>query len=267
LSTPFPFDSDGNGKIDVIYAGDVKGNLWKFDVSSSSPASWNVAIGGLPLFVAGTSKPIVAPPAISLHPDGGQLVLFGTGKYLETGDTTNTDTQSVYGIWDHNTSTTVAVGELVQQVITDASVRTATQNPVSYSPTVKGWYFDLPISGERLTGIPALEDGLFTFTTIIPSTSPCDFGGRGFVNTVDFLTGGMLSFPAFDINRNNRIGYDDGFSAGVEIGFSVGGVTRIRGTSEDVLVSSRADGTLIKTPATKGLAGLRGRITWRELVQ
>ncbi|SEM96540.1 pilus assembly protein [Nitrosomonas marina] len=267
LSTPIPFDSDGNGLIDVVYAGDIKGNLWKFDVSSASASSWNVAIGGLPLFVSGTQKPVIAPPVISLHPDGGQLVLFGTGKYLETGDTTNTDTQSIYGVWDHNTSATITVGDLVQQVITDASVRIASQHPVDYSASVKGWYFDLPISGERLTGIPALEDGLFTFTTIIPSASPCDFGGRGFVNTVDFLTGGMLSFPAFDINRNNRIGFDDGLSAGVEIGFSVGGVTRIRGALEDVLVSSRADGTLIKTPATKGLAGLRGRITWRELIQ
>jgi type IV pilus assembly protein PilY1 len=123
------------------------------------------------------------------------------------------------------------------------------------------------VSGERITGIPGLEDGLFTFTTISPSVSPCDFGGRGFVNTVDFLTGGMLPFPAFDINRNNRIGYDDGLSAGVEIGFSVGGVTRIRGAEDDVLISSRADGTLVKTPATKGSAGLRGRITWRELAQ
>ena len=77
----------------------------------------------------------------------------------------------------------------------------------------------------------------------------------------------MLPFPAFDINRNNRIGYDDGLAAGVEIGFSVGGVTRIRGTEDDVLISSRADGTLVKTPATKGFAGLRGRITWRELAQ
>lgn len=267
LSTPIPFDSDGNGLIDTIYAGDIQGNLWKFDVSSASPASWQVAIGGLPLFVSDTSKPIIAPPVISLHPEGGQLVLLGTGKYLETGDTTNTDTQSVYGIWDHNATTTVTVGELVQQVITDASVRTATQHMVDYSASVKGWYFDLPVNGERLTGTPALEDGLLTFTTIIPSASPCDFGGRGFVNTVDFMTGGMLSFPAFDINRNNRIGFDDGLSSGIEIGFSVGGVTRIRGTLEDVLVSSRADGTLIKTPATKGLAGLRGRITWRELIE
>jgi type IV pilus assembly protein PilY1 len=267
LSTPIPFDSDGNGLADVIYAGDIKGNIWKFDVSASTPASWNVAIGGLPLFASGASKPIISPPVVSFHPDGGQLIIFGSGKYLETGDTTNTDTQTIYGVWDHNTAATVSIGDLVEQVVTDGSVRTATQNLVTYSATIKGWYMDLPISGERLTGIPALEDGLYTFTTIVPSTSPCDFGGRGFVNTVDFLTGGMLPFAAFDINRNGIVAFNDGLSAGVEIGFSVGGVTRIRGHTNDVLISSRADGTLVKTPATKGPAGLRGRITWRELVQ
>lgn len=267
LSTPMPFDSNGNGKVDVIYAGDIKGNLWKFDVSAATPSSWNVAISGLPLFVSGTSKPIIAPPVVSLHPKGGQLVLFGTGKYLETGDTTNTAVQTIYAVWDNATTATVTAGNLVQQVFTDAATRTATQNSVTYSATIKGWYVNLPISGERITGVPSLEDGLFTFTTIVPSTSPCDFGGRSLVNTIDFLTGGMLSFPAFDINRNRAIGYDDGLSAGMEIGFSVGGVTRIRGTSDDVLISSRADGTLVQTTATKGLAGLRGRITWHELVQ
>ncbi len=267
LSTPMPFDSDGNGLIDTIYAGDIKGNLWKFDVTSSSPASWGMALSGSPLFVSGTSKPIISPPVVTLHPDGGQLVLFGTGKYLETGDTTNTNTQSMYGIWDHNLTGSVTSSELVAQVVTDATVRTATQNLVPYSTTIKGWYFNLPVSGERLTGVPALEDGLFTFTSIVPSTSPCDFGGRGFVSTVDYLTGAMLSIPAFDINRNGVIALNDGLSAGVEIGFAVGGATRIRGDVDDVLISSTADGSLVKTPATKGSKGLRGRITWRELIQ
>lgn len=279
LSTPMPFDSNGNGLVDVIYAGDLKGNLWKFDVSSSTPAFWKVALdptplglGGLlfgdtPLFAAGSQKPIISPPVVSFHPQGGLLVLFGTGKYLETGDTTSTNTQTMYAVWDHNTTATVSVGDLVEQVITDGAIRTATQNLVTYSATVKGWYMDLPVSGERLTGLVTLEDSLFTFTTIIPSTSPCDFGGRGFVNTVDFLTGGMLPFAAFDINRNSIVAFDDGLSAGVEIGFSVGGVTRIRGDINDVLLSSRADGTLVKTPAAKGPPELRGRITWRELIQ
>lgn len=267
LSTPMPFDSNGNGKVDVIYAGDIKGNLWKFDVSTTTPSSWNVAISGLPLFISGITKPIIAPPAVSLHPKGGQLVLFGTGKYLETGDTTNTAAQTIYAVWDNATTATVAAGNLVQQIFTDSTIRTGTQNSVTYSATVKGWYLNLPISGERITGVPSLEDGLFTFTTIVPSTSPCDFGGRGLVNTIDFLTGSMLHFPAFDINRNRTIGYDDGLSAGIEIGFSPGGVTRIRGAADDVLMAPMGDGTLVQTTVTKGLAGLRGRITWHELIQ
>ncbi len=80
LSTPVPFDTDGNGLADVIYAGDIKGNLWKFDVSAATPASWNVAIGGLPLFAAGANKPIISPPVISFHPDGG---LIGYVRYRQ----------------------------------------------------------------------------------------------------------------------------------------------------------------------------------------
>lgn len=267
LSTPTSFDTNGNGKADVIYAGDIKGNLWKFDVSSATPSSWNVAIGGTPLFVSGTSKPIIAPPSVSFHPKGGQLVLFGTGKYLETADTTSTNTQTIYGIWDNNTAATVAAGALVQQVMIDGTVRTATQNAVSYSTTIKGWYVNLPVSGERLTGVPSLEDGIFVFTSIVPSASPCDFGGRGFVNAIDFLTGGMLSSPAFDTNKNRILSLDDGLSAGVEIGFSVGGVTRIRGhADDDRLVYSKADGSLEQATTTKGAAGLRGRVSWRELM-
>ena len=268
LSTPTPFDSNGNGLADVIYAGDIKGNLWKFDISSSTPSSWKVAISGLPLFVSGTSKPIISPPAVTFHPKKGQQIMFGTGKYLETADTTNTSAQTFYGMWDLNTAATITSGMLAQQVVTDASTRrTATQNLVTYSDTIKGWYINLPISGERLTGVPTIEDGILVFNTIVPSASPCDFGGRGFVNAVDFLSGGMLPSPAFDYTRNRVLALDDGLSAGIEIGFSVGGVTRIRGHSDDMLISSTADGTLVQTTTAKGQAGLRGRITWREFMQ
>lgn len=271
LSTPVPFDSDGNGKVDLIYAGDIKGNLWKFDVRSGSPSSWGMALSGSPLFVSGTSKSIISPPAVTFHPDGGQQILFGTGKYLETGDTTNTDVQTIYGIWDHNTVASIDIGELVEQVLTDTTVRTGTQHLVPYSATKKGWYLNLPISGERLTGVPALEDGMFIFATIIPSASPCDFGGRGFLNAVDFLMGGMLSFPTFDTNRNRQIALDDGLSAGVEIGFAPGGVTLIRGEMQNVAVNSCSGGACLDgldaPPIAKGDPGMRGRITWRELNQ
>jgi type IV pilus assembly protein PilY1 len=272
LSAPMPFDSDGDGKADVIYAGDLKGNMWKFNVNSNTPASWGVALGGAPLFATTTSnKPITSPPVVTLHPSGGQLVLFGTGKYLETSDTTSTAGQTIYGIWD--TGATVTAGQLVSQVVTPATTTTpmtSTQNPVPYSTTgtiIKGWFLNLPVSGERLAGIPALEDGLFNFSTIAPSSSPCDFGGSGWDYTVDYATGGMLSTAAFDTNGDGYINSSDSLAAGVAIGFAPGGVTRVRGTSSDILVSSRADGTLVKTPATKGPATLRGRVNWREIVQ
>lgn len=267
LSTPVPFDSDGNGKIDVIYAGDLKGNMWKFNVSSSTPGSWPAS--ATLLFAAGINKPITSPPVVTLHPSGGQLVLFGTGKYLETGDTTSTYPQTMYGIWD--TGSTVTSGQLIAQTATvGASYTTISQNAVAYSTTgtvVKGWSLNLPTSGERLAGIPSVEDGLFTFTTITPSTSPCDFGGSGLVYTVNYYTGGMLTYPAFDTNGNGYVTSADSLAAGVSIGFAPGGVTRVRGTTNDVLVSSRADGTLVKTPAAKAPATVRGRINWRELVQ
>lgn len=270
LSTPMPFDADGDGLADVIYAGDLKGNMWKFNVSSATPASWSKSL----LYAAGTGKAITSPPVITAHPNGGQLVLFGTGRYLETGDVTSTGTQTMYGIWD--TGAVVTTGQLVAQtgtVLTIGTVKavTTTQNPVNYStstPVVKGWFLDFPTSGERLTGVPSLEYGRLTLNTIIPSTSPCDFGGDGYVYLQDYLTGTSLLKPSFDTSGDGSIGVGDVPVAGISIGFALGGVTRVRGTTQDVLLSSPPDGSAIKkTPNPPPPLGSRGRIDWRELIQ
>ncbi len=271
LSTPMPFDSNGDGLIDVIYAGDIKGNLWKFDVSDANTTNWKTALSGAPLFVPGTSKPIISPPVVTLHPNGGQLVMFGTGKYLETGDTTTTNIQTMYGVWDYNSTASVTSADLVKQVVqpdtSNPGFRTASNYAVPYSATgKKGWYIDLPDSGERLTAVPTLENGVFLFTTIVPSVSPCDFGGKGFVNAVDYLTGGMLSFPAFDTSNKGVVVLSDAKSAGMATVFASGGVTRIRGGMNDALIIPGADGGLKK----EGIyidPKSHGRITWRELVQ
>lgn len=268
LSTPMPFDSDGNGLADVIYAGDLKGNLWKFDVKSATPADWSVALAGLPLFQAGSDKPIVPPPVVTWHPQGGQLVLFGTGKYLETSDVTNGDQQTMYGIWDNDS--TVAAGELVQQtVVTDGETRTLSQNDVAYSvdTPVKGWYLNLPTSGERHTGIPDLKNERMLFTTSIPSTAFCDGGGAGFLYLVDYLTGGMLDYPAFDTNGDGVIDDADGLAGAVKTDFIPGGVTGISGEKVDVILGSPADGGAPTKNAVVGGTDEQGeRITWREIV-
>jgi type IV pilus assembly protein PilY1 len=273
LSTPVPFDADGDGLADVIYAGDLKGNMWKFDVSSTTVASWNVALGGTPLFAAGSSNPITSPPVVTLHPNGGNLVLFGTGKYLETSDVTDTSVRTLYGVWDDPVTpfATVPASDLITQTMTiSGQGRLTTANPVNYSttsPVVNGWKMAFAVGGERLTTIPSLEDGVFLLNSIIPSSSPCDTGGTGKVYALNYLTGSILASPAFDTDGDGDVDASDGVYAGWEIGFVPGGVTRISGTSKDVLVYSKSDGTLGKIAIPPKDAGLRGRIHWRELVQ
>lgn len=115
LSTPQAVDMDGDKVVDRIYAGDLFGNLWAFDLSSSNTNLWKVAYkqGSTPkpLFIAsysGTAQPITSKPILIKHPDHNGtapdvLVFFGTGQYLTSSDILNTDVQSFYGVWDHGT--------------------------------------------------------------------------------------------------------------------------------------------------------------------
>jgi type IV pilus assembly protein PilY1 len=104
----------------VIYAGGLRGNLWKFDVSGATPGQWQVALSGQPLFTArdgaGNAQPILAPPEITVHKLGGVMLLFGTGKYLEEADAASTSVQTFYGLWDR-AGATGAAGTLAGESI------------------------------------------------------------------------------------------------------------------------------------------------------
>jgi len=113
LSSPLPVDVDEDGKVDYVYAGDLKGNLWKFDFTDSSYLNWDVAYKDgatpKPLFQAkgpsGTTQPITTKPDVMLHCERhGYLVTFATGKYLGDMDVSDSSTQSIYGIWDYGDS-------------------------------------------------------------------------------------------------------------------------------------------------------------------
>ena len=117
LSTPQAVDLNNDQKIDRVYAGDVQGNLWAFDVSNEiDTTKWSSAYkqGNTPkpLFIASSSQPITVKPTVSRHPEiktsgsnePNLLVYFGTGQYLTDSDVTTVPaTQSFYGIWDHGT--------------------------------------------------------------------------------------------------------------------------------------------------------------------
>lgn len=109
LSTPQFLDVNGDGSPDFVYAGDLRGNMWKFDISNANSSNWSVAFGGNPLFTATYTsggatnrQPITTPPVLrSNRTVGGLMVAFGTGQALTEGDRTDTSVQSIYSILDN----------------------------------------------------------------------------------------------------------------------------------------------------------------------
>ena len=239
LSEVTPVDTDNDGTVDVVYAGDLDGNLWKFDLTSSLPGSWFVVGGaGVPLFAAGPTKPITARPDVARHPKGGYIVTFATGRYLTSGDVGATDGQTAYGIWDKGGTTTITLTQLQQQKIEPGTVtatdgseyRFSTHRVGAASDTVLqddlvsaitvdsfygtklGWYMDLPTSGERVVAAPTIRGNRAIFTSIIPvvaGSDACDPRGSGWITEVDLLTGNRLTSPTFDTNNDSLLDASD----------------------------------------------------------
>ncbi|MHB8414199.1 MAG: pilus assembly protein [Acidiferrobacteraceae bacterium] len=231
LSTPVVVDSPGTTVAQYIYAGDIDGNLWKFDVSATNPSQWGVAYSShgkpAPLYQAvdsaGNPQPITVQPAIGQGPSiggtpTGYMVYFGTGTYMLNGDNTNTSQQSIYGIWDDGqvVPNRVTANVLVQQTITNtvaangSTYRVVSDNPVTYTgpPSPMGWYIDLT-TGERSVRNPVLHSGRINFTTTVPSNVPCSSGGTSWVMELDPMTGGQLNYSVFDVNGNGVINNSD----------------------------------------------------------
>jgi Tfp pilus tip-associated adhesin PilY1 len=114
LSSPIAVDVDLDDVVDFVYAGDLKGNLWKFDLISNTVTNWGAAFKdasakAAPLFVArdpaGVSQPITSRPDVMFHPEKhGLMVCFGTGKFLGLDDYSDIQTQTIYGLWDYGDS-------------------------------------------------------------------------------------------------------------------------------------------------------------------
>ncbi len=276
LANPVAVDTDGNGTADVVYAGDLQGNMWKFDISGSASGSWGLAYK---LYSAG--QPITETPDVSIHPNGDNMVYFGTGKYLESSDISSTTSNTFYGIWDHF-NTTVSSGLLVQQQVTGTTsdtggtFRIVTQNPVDYT-TKQGWYINLPLSGERSVTDPVVRGGKIIFTTLIPSSAACSYGGSSWLMELDFLTGGMFTTPILDTNNSGSVNSGDKTVGGV--GFSTissapaiisalpqsvgnGGGSPLKNTEYKYLNQSNAT---VQKEVEAATGALSRRTSWRQL--
>ncbi len=234
LSTPLLYDSDGDKLIDTVYAGDLLGNMWKFDVSGVASASWNTAFSGAPLFTArsatNTVQPITAQPKAAAHPSGGSIVMFGTGRYLTYADVSDTSIQTFYGIRDDgaNPILTTDRSQLQVQLIDlqttgfGRDVRSFTGNSPDWITKV-GWYVDLrdPVQavGERVISTPIVKEDRVIFVTAVPSSDPCTPGGTSWLMELNFLTGGTFDEAVLDLNNDGL--FDDKDNVNNEV---IGGV-------------------------------------------
>ena len=302
LATPTLVDSDGDLVVDIIYAGDLQGNMWKFDVTNIDPGEWesDYDTGGtpLPLFTTEANQAITTQPQVAYHPDGlgGFMLYFGTGKYIEINDNSAVaqSDQAFYGIWDKDLPglTVFDSSDLVEQTIdnqyedgfdtNDDAVddafyilREMSDNDLNFA-TSMGWKINLlpqeieevPNSdnfGERQVSNAVVRDGRVIFTTLLPSQEPCDFGGSSFVMQVDYRDGGALGFPAFDLNGDNIFDETDTNASGrmSDVGI-VPTLSILSDSDRDVAFGSGSSGDVDVIGLNTGTAST-GRQSWRQL--
>jgi len=288
LSTPALVDLNGDSIVDLAYAGDLAGNLWKFNLTGNNPTLWDVAYTSgttkLPLFTAldpsNNPQPITSRPEIGRGPQGrGTVVLFGTGRYLGVVDKTPTQTQTFYGIHDPHTlnvSDRVASRDdltsqqiIVEQTFSfenedgdtfDVPVRVTTNNVVDN----RGWYLDLlsppnppgTFVGEMQVSDSILRSGRIIFTTVIPDPDPCTVGGTSWLMEIDALSGSRLAESPFDLNRDHEFDGDDFVTItledGTEIDVPVSGLQSEVGITPKPGILAGPDAEYKYTPGTTG---------------
>jgi len=240
----YPADLDGDRIIDYIYAGDLNGNIWRFDVTSSSPASW--AASSSPLFTTPAGQPITSKLVVWVSPapaGGGQqlMVDFGTGQKIPVTNSSPAQyasgTQYLYGIWDWNMSSwnslsgsqyssltapqSVTTSALQTQTLTDAGggIRNASTNTVCWKGTTTcsggssantqfGWVIALPSSSEQVIYNPIAYKGAFVVNTTIPAsnaiTSCSTNTDSGYTLFISATSGGAI--PNLFKNYNDMAG-------------------------------------------------------------
>jgi hypothetical protein len=262
--------ANNNNYADRAYAGTLNGTMYKIDFSGNVPAGWVAT----PVFVQ--SQAITSTPAVARHPNGGLMVVFGTGKVLtgtfgtfnhagagswttpSTGDLLDSQSHYVYGIWD---GAPVANDTLLDQTLTariytlpDNSilpVRTLTANVPNWTSGAGhhyGWRVQLPNPGERVIGEGSfIEGGRFYVNsynptvnpTLVPGTST-DIFGENWLMEFNYLTGGSSTTPFLDMDGNLLLNNKD----------------RILYTQEDVdsgYTTAPNIGTAFLTPSAKGI--------------
>lgn len=297
------------GNVWKIDLGASNTNQWDFSFKQgSNPEPFFIAKDS-----SGNELPITSAIDVGLHAiDVGQILYFGTGQYLESADLNlpASQTQTFFGVWDRNEASNqlsvITRSHLLQQTIdeevpyvsgTDDDLRISSTHLMSWyassglpgNPSNNGylgWYMDLYnteggvtdglANGERVISDPLLRDGKIIFVTLLPSASPCDFGGTSWLMELDADSGGRLDIAPFDLNGDGLFTSSDyaASSSGDSVPPSgrksdVGilptpGILKSAGSGTEYKYFSGSTGGIQSVTENRGTAGT-GRQSWRQI--
>lgn len=270
------------------YAGDLQGNLWRFNFAAAPPAISKI-FTATDSTAAKNIQPITARPTLALRPGASSelVVVVGTGSYFRQGDdstATASRTQTMYGIFDKavTAGSPATRSDLRTQTISSNSsavtlgsetyaigaLRFLTQNAIT--TTQRGWSIDLPLSGERVVSEGTFPSGALRnrvqLTSLIPDPDPCIGGRRGFVMNVSLASGARFDGPVFDLSGDLAFNSSD-----LVGGLNVSGIGA--GTGERIIEvrapsingSYNYGGAGTKLFFGLNNSGVPGRQSWRQL--
>ena len=210
------YAADGKTLI-YAYAGDMQGNIWKFDLRSSTPSAWAATKIFHAEKTTGTPQPITGGLASAIDTaTNKRWIFFGTGRYMTTGDADDKTTyaQSMYGFIDDGGSYTRS--NLTARNITVSGDYRYFEDKASLPSTSKGWYVDLPGKGERIVQDVQIDNNYMVSASMIPEGDACDASGSGYLNAIDAFTGTSGGKSYFDLDKNGST--DDTAAGGNPVG-------------------------------------------------
>ena len=296
-------DVNGDGTIDRLYAGDLRGNLHVVNVLSNNPGDWSLASNRFILLKAtapntGQPQPITTKPIVVNNTQGfdGVVVIVTTGSYFTESDAIDEGIQSIYGVFDEtalvpspgsNIGSQVDISNMTRQVLTnnvfvdsaagiDLEVRTISNNPIPANN--QGWYIDFNVRnefneviypGEKAIRALQLRNDVLFVNTVIPQPLSCNPAPGGFSLALDPQTGTAGQEVIFDINTDNVFDSNDNINVAGQVKVIVG--TRFKSTPSDstffgdyrITQLSNTDIDAIRTNTAK--TELVGRQAWREV--
>jgi type IV pilus assembly protein PilY1 len=254
-------NGDKNNVSRYVYGGDLLGNLWRFDINTNSVFK----VAALK-DAANNGQPITTVPELG-KVNQARVIFVATGKYLEAADLDSTQQQTLYAIKDDAAATlddprdSATMFKLTMSAGVDANGN-AIRKSAAASSTEKmdfvakrGWWIDLPDSGERAHVDPILDSGLLIVPSTVPSSTVCEPGGYGWINYFDYKTG---------TTANNVV--SQRFASpivGVNVYYLKGGKRVVGVVGANDPTPSKVEG--LPLPEGSGFVGRR--VIWRELVQ